>query len=70
MDEKEFTVTVSNIFLASNVKDAVLQMADWLNDYGYSAGYRVEWHDEVDGEIVYSSSFVDAEDVVDPVDLL
>jgi hypothetical protein len=54
MSEKGYEVTVSNIFSAESHEDAVLQMAAWLSDEAYRAGYRVT---EIDGE----SKFIDAE---------
>lgn len=51
----EYTVSVSNVFEASAPEDAVMQMAAWLDDYAYEAGYRVI--SETD------SVFIDAETI-------
>lgn len=52
--EKEYEISVSNRFFAESHEDAVAQMASWLADNAYVAGYRVN---EIDGE----SRFIDAE---------
>ena len=52
--EKEYEIFVSNRFFAESHEDAVAQMASWLADNAYVAGYRVN---EIDGE----SRFIDAE---------
>jgi hypothetical protein len=52
-----YTVSVANTFEAESPEDAVAQMAAWLVDYAYGAGYRVVPEDG--GESV----FIDAEDI-------
>jgi hypothetical protein len=39
---EEYEVSIRNIFMAESPEDAVAQMAAWLNDNTYQAGYRVE----------------------------
>lgn len=51
----EYTVQVSNIFEADSPEDAVLQMASWLIDWAYEAGYRVYGPDGIE-------RFLDASD--------
>jgi hypothetical protein len=51
--EKEYTVTIACNFEADSPEDAVKQMAAWLDDYCYKAGYRV-----TDGKDKW---FIDAE---------
>lgn len=53
---KTYEIQVSNYFDAESVEDAILQMAAWLTDNAYTAGYRVIWQRE-------ESSFVDAESI-------
>lgn len=50
-----YTVSVSSIFEADNPEDAVMQMAAWLDEYAYFAGYRVDNNDK------NLSFFIDAE---------
>lgn len=51
----EYEVSVHNFFTAESPEDAVLQMAAWLADNAYQAGYRVKTDD---GE-----AFIDAEEL-------
>ena len=53
---RTYTVTVANTFDAHSPQDALQQMAAWLADYAYRAGYRVTCQDT--GESV----FLDAEE--------
>lgn len=54
-----YTVRVENTFDADTPEEAVLQMAAWLVDYAYAAGYRVFNEDEPDTD----SMFIDAENI-------
>ena len=55
---RTYEVSVSNIFDATSPEDAVRQMAHWLADHGFNAGYRVEWYAEDGGTI---GTFIDGE---------
>lgn len=57
----DYTVSLSNTFMADSILDAVEQMAAWVSDYGYSAGYRISWTEYVNGIREDRSVFVDAE---------
>lgn len=52
----DFTIQVSNIFPASDPRDAVVQMVEWLLGNAQSAGYRVTNDD------TNESMFIDADD--------
>lgn len=52
----DYKVTVSCIFEAASPEDAVAQMAGWIADNAYAAGYRVYPPGE-------DSIFIDAEDI-------
>ena len=54
----ESEVTVSNIFEADDPTDAVGQMAAWLDDSAYQAGYRVTRCSRPSDTV-----FIDAEDI-------
>jgi hypothetical protein len=52
----EYKVSVSCMFDADNPEDAVRQMAAWISDEAYSAGYRVDPPGE-------DSFFIDADTI-------
>lgn len=52
----DYIVSVSNAIRANSPEDAVAQMAAWLVDYAYEAGYRVE-------SFAGDSVFIDAETI-------
>lgn len=57
---RTYRVDVSNLFEADSPEDAIKQMAAWLVEGSYTAGYRV-WleHDWPNGP----SHFIDAEEL-------
>lgn len=54
---EEYIVVVSNTYTAKSPEDAVAQMAAWLVDYAYVAGYRVISNSLPD------TKFIDAESI-------
>ena len=60
----EYTVSLSNTFEADSFKDALEQMAAWVSDYAYSAGYRISWTEYVGHVREDRSVFVDAERIL------
>lgn len=55
----DYFVSVSNTFEAESPEDAVAQMAAWLTDYAYAAGYRVI----NDSDSSAPALFIDAESI-------
>lgn len=65
-EEKEYEISVSNRFFAESHEDAVLQMAAWINDSAYTAGYRVAEIDSMSGNtsVEVNSKFIDFENLM------
>lgn len=60
----DYEVQVSNSFEADTPEDAVEQMAHWLNECAYTAGYRVFKLDSATFERQGSGEFIDAENIL------
>ena len=63
--DNDYTVTVANTFEAESIADAVKQMAAWISDHAYAAGYRISWEEVVDGVRQERSVFADASFIVE-----
>lgn len=59
LEPRQFVVSVSNIFEAICAEDAIGQMATWIADNAYQAGYRVT----EEGPVPPIERFIDAETI-------
>ena len=58
----EYEVTITNCFDATDPKDAVRQMIEWLQEAGAHSGYVVNRYNHLESE-PYESLFIDGDDV-------